>query len=179
MNSFNANSLARINAIVLIVLFAQVISISATSNQSIKTEIARIKVRHLSHVIGAIRLHNGTAARMIKSNTNKKVDLTVFSSPTIDSSLCIFGIKRKDGGWFFMQPVQKKIHFIENNVPTEVNSYDPRTFQYYFSSPRGHWVIKHVATNTYLIGRERQLTTTSHLDLASNFFMHLLNTNEV
>ena len=172
MNSFNANSLARINAIVLIVLFAQVISISATSNQSIKRRIGRMQMIQNKQEHGPIwfivatRLHNGTAARMIKSNTNGKVDLTVFSSPTIDSSFCIFGIKQKNGGWFFMQQVQNKIHFIENNVPTEVNSHDPRTFQYYFSSSRGHWIIKHVATNAHLVGRERQLTTTSDSNLA-------------
>ena len=185
MNLFNANSLALINAVVVIVLFAQVISISATSNQSIERRIARIQIIQNEQepgpirFIGTIRLHNGTAARMIKSNTNGKVDLTVFTSPTIDSSFCIFGIQRKDGGWFFMQPAQNKIHFIKNNVPTEVNLHDPRTFQYYFSSSRKHWIIKHVATNAYLVGRQRQLTTTSHSDFASDFFMHLLNTNEV
>ena len=133
------------------------------STWSMVNEPVRILDCHAKRQAGVRILSNRAKVTMDNSHGRS---WTKFLN-TEDSSLHMFGIHRNDGQWFFMQPINNKIHLIKNIVPTNVTSNDTRVFKYYFRGLIGNRVIKHIATETYLFRNDRgRLVTTNDTEKA-------------
>ena len=74
----------------------------------------------------------------------------------------MFGIKKTDGQWFFMQPVGNKLRLIKDDYPNNVPTSDNRVFivRRQFSNK---YLIRHEDTDTYL--SHYSSATTSRLTL--------------
>ena len=75
----------------------------------------------------------------------------------------MFGIKKTDGQWFFMQPVGNKLRLIKDDYPNNVPTSDNRVFIVRREPASQNPLIRHENTNTYL--SHYSSATTSRLTL--------------
>ena len=62
----------------------------------------------------------------------------------------MFGIKKTDGQWFFMQPVGNKLRLIKDDYPNNVPTSDNRVFIVRREPASQNYFIRHEDTDTYL-----------------------------
>ena len=70
----------------------------------------------------------------------------------------MFGIKKTDGQWFFMQPVGNKLCLIKDDYPNNVTPSDKRVFIVRREPASQNYFIRHEHTNTYLSHRSNETT---------------------
>ena len=78
----------------------------------------------------------------------------------------MFGIKKTDGQWFFMQPVGNKLRLIKDDYPNNVPTSDNRVFIVRREPASQNYFIRHEDTDTYLSHYSNE--TTSRLTLVED-----------